>query len=158
MIQRAAWAHWRYELGNVYHLAGYEPSNQSALFGMLQNDLDTIAAHPGLNVEAVLRCLASIDEVMTIMQNERMTRPDASLIRDEFRLTARMMQHACHRGMTAAAQASAPSMSELISDIEEIIQDYRVIWLKRNRPGGMADSISRFKKILAEYQSKNKLA
>jgi hexosaminidase len=143
-----------YELGNVYRLAGYEPSNQSALFVMLQQDLDSIASHPRLDSEAMQYCLERIDEVMANLQQERMTRPDASLIRDEYRLTARLMQHACQRGLLAAGHASAPAPAEMADDLQDIIQDYRKIWLKRNRPGGLADSIRRFIKMLDEYKAR----
>ena len=143
-----------YELGNVYRLAGYEPSNQSALFAMLQQDLNVIASHPRLDAEAMLRCLERIDEVMENMQEERMTRPDASLVRDEYRMTARLLQHACQRGLLAVGHASAPAPALLAEDLQDIIKDYRKIWLKRNRPGGLADSVRRFQKILEEYRAR----
>ena len=143
-----------YDLGNVYRKAGYEPSNQSALFGLLQQDLESIASHPRLDADAMLRCLASIDAVMENMQQERMTRPDASLIRDEYRLTARLMQHACQRGLLAAKHASAPAPADLAEDLQDIIKDYRKIWLKRNRPGGLADSVRRFHAMVDEYKAR----
>ncbi len=141
-----------YELGDIYRLAGFELENQSALFAILQTGLDDLSMHPNLKPEPLLACLERIDEVMEHLQQERMTRPDAHLIRDEYNLTARLLQHACRRGLAAAGHTQAPAYPDLAAEMNEIIRDYRVIWLKRNRPGGLNDSVGRMQKLLEEYR------
>jgi len=142
-----------YDLGNVYRLAGYEPSNASALFGYLSMDLADIASHPQLNPQALKVCLQAIDEIMGRIGAERMDRPDAALVRDEFTLTAQLMRHACQRGLLAANDAASAEKDNLAEEMNGLLEQYRAIWLKRNRPGGLNDSTARFKEILAEYRA-----
>jgi hypothetical protein len=35
--------------------------------------------------------------------------------------------------------------------MDEIIAEYRAIWLERNRPGGLDDSVARLKKSRKDY-------
>lgn len=140
-----------YEMGNVYRLAGFEISNASALFALMQMSLDDIADHPRMDTQALVNCLEKITEIMAYFRDERMARSDASLIREELNLTAHMLRHACMRGLFAAKHPDAPQGSYLLTDIREIIEDYRTIWLKRNRPGGLSDSADRLDKLAKEY-------
>ena len=142
-----------YDLGNVYRLAGFEPSNSSALWGLLSMNLEDIAGHPGLKRDALVNCLSAIDEIMERMGDERMDRPDAALVREEFGLTAQLMRHACQRGLLALGGPAAPSRSDLAVELTALVEQYRSIWLKRNRPGGLNDSTARFKAMISEYKS-----
>jgi hexosaminidase len=85
-----------------------------------------------------------------------MNRPDADLVRDEFRLTARLLAHSCRRVQLALEtdlRQIATLQKTLLLDMEEILPEYRRIWLARNRPGGLADSVRGFEALLAEYQA-----
>jgi hypothetical protein len=39
----------------------------------------------------------------------------------------------------------------LYVDMKAIIDEYKSVWLERNRPGGMRDSISRLEKARSDY-------
>jgi hypothetical protein len=41
---------------------------------------------------------------------------------------------------------------ELDQDMHGFIAEYRRLWLARNRPGGLADSVARFEHARAEYR------
>jgi len=41
---------------------------------------------------------------------------------------------------------------ELADELEGIIAEFKLLWLIRNRPGGLADSVARFEKILKFYK------
>ena len=142
-----------YDLGNVYHLAGYEPGNASALYGLIAMDLAEIADHPGLNRQAMHDCQEAIDAIMDRIADERMDRPDAALVREEFTLTAQFLRHACQRGLMALNDPTALDRQDLAEEMSGLIDQYRAIWLKRNRPGGLGDSMARFIALLAEYRS-----
>ena len=77
-----------------------------------------------------------------------MTRPDAELIRRELSLTIRMMEHACRRTLFAFGNLDGAGLK---NELEEIILEYRTLWLKRNRPGGLEDSLARLEKLRADY-------
>lgn len=141
-----------YELGNVHQSTGILINNSSVLFWALQPKLDKIN-NERLRPEAFRNCLKLIDETMKHLKNERMMRPDAAIIREEFIQTARLMRHACHRVLNAIGEKGAPSMSELADELEDIIDDYRSLWLKRNRSGGLDESINRFEDLIQEYRS-----
>jgi hexosaminidase len=40
----------------------------------------------------------------------------------------------------------------LTGELEEIVGEYRRLWLARNRPGGLADSAGRMERLLTMYQ------
>ena len=141
-----------FELGNLYHKAGYEPANASALFGLMQMPLSQIQAHPALNPHLLQQCIEEIQTITEKLGNEKMQRMDAPLIRQEIELTASMLRHACWRGLLAAEHPGAPTKQALNAHLQEILSLYRSIWLQRNRPGGLADSIGRLEKLQKEYQ------
>lgn len=142
-----------YELGDLYKCAGFEPANASALFGLMQMPLESIRQHPLLNAESLFDCVKKIDEIMEGLAEERMAREDAAMIRDEFNLTAMMLKHACWRGLMAVKNPAAPERAAMLDDLRTIIVAYRAIWMKRNRPGGLADSLARLETLLKEYEN-----
>jgi hypothetical protein len=65
--------------------------------------------------------------------------PDAALIRDEYALTVRLLLLACDR-----AAGKNAGMNERLA---AIIEEYRRLWLARNRVGGLADSVRRLQAL-----------
>jgi hypothetical protein len=39
----------------------------------------------------------------------------------------------------------------LKTELEHLIQEFQDIWLRRNQPGGLQDSLAIFERLLAEY-------
>ncbi|NPV68230.1 MAG: family 20 glycosylhydrolase [Anaerolineae bacterium] len=149
-----------YDLGNVYQLAGVLGDNRSALHGLLMHaDVplgETWMA--GLKAENLARAQAAIEEIMLRLDSAQIMALDADLIMDEFDLAANLLLHACKLGQ---AQLAAPGQKvtnipgrqrkRLAEELEPLLDEYRRIWLARNRPGGLADSIARLEKLLALY-------
>jgi hexosaminidase len=144
-----------YDLGNVYEISGLSRHNSSILFWILQRPLSDIREHYPQATEANLtRALEAIDQAMEPLGKAQMARPDAGLILHEFANSARLLRHACRRGLLAlSADTTAASSlkNELGQDLQEIISDYRHIWLARNRVGGLADSMARLEQLHADY-------
>ncbi|MCK4449475.1 MAG: hypothetical protein KAX26_02665, partial [Anaerolineae bacterium] len=114
---------------------------------------------PGLTVEGLERTLDYVDRVMSPLPQACMARPDAELIADEFRNAAALLRHACHLGIARLHAeggdiASIPleTRQTLASELEEIVAEYRRLWLSRNRPGGLADSVGRMERLLNMYR------
>jgi hexosaminidase len=144
-----------YDLGNVYKAVGIEPPNSSALFVMLQWPLEQVRLfQDNVPPPALHRTLNAIDEAMHPLAQARIVRPDAELIKQEYLLTARLMRHACRRGLLAfetdPAQVTALRRA-LDHDMQELIAQYRQVWLARNRPGGLTDSVARLEKARQAY-------
>lgn len=140
-----------YDLGNIYRDVGVEPGNSSALFWLLHEPLGQIRDfHETVSVQALNHTRDSIDQAALPLSHSQSHRPDASLIIDEFLLTIRMLHHATRRGLLNAGVKHI-SKADLNVDLLAIIEEYQRIWLSRNRPGGLKDSLSRLERSRQDY-------
>jgi len=89
---------------------------------------------------------------MSNLAEERMTRPDAGVLRSEMQLTAKMLKHACRRGLALIQKPVDSANESFRNEWVEIIEEYKRLWLIRNRPGGMEDSVHRMELILFDYE------
>jgi hypothetical protein len=143
-----------YDLGNVYRALGIVTHNSSALFWVLQ----PLEGRPGAEVlkrEDIERGLAAIDAAMSGLSRAQMDRPDAALIAQEFEQTAHLLRHACRHGLLLLdpdQSGAAELRRELDRDLRQIIDEQRRLWLARNRPGGLSDSVARLERVLTHYQ------
>ncbi len=140
-----------YDLGNVYRAVGVEPHNSSALFWAMLWQLEQVRGHQEFaSPEALQHTLEAIGEAMRPLPNARSLRADAELIRREFEHTASLLRHACQRALLAHAP-SPGNAAQLSQDLRAIIGDYQGLWLARNRPGGLNDSLARLEHALTDY-------
>ena len=112
-----------------------------------------------LTIGGLDEAIAHIDELMAPLSGARMARPDADLVADEFRLGAAMQKHACRLGQAlvstgdkSVGAVSGDTRKRLAEELGPIIQEYRLLWLRRSRPGGLAQSAGRLERLLASYQ------
>lgn len=134
-----------HDLGEVYRLVEPVPANGSALFHALQTPWDQLPAVP----EPVLaRAAAAVDSAAAPLAGARSARPDGALLRREFELAARLLRHAVARLRLKNGRGQA---SALAQDLRELLGEYRVLWLARNRPGGLADSAARLERLAGDY-------
>jgi hexosaminidase len=144
-----------YDLGNVYRALGIEPHNSSALFRILQQPIDWVRTYyADVSPATFHSTLQAIDQAMQPLADAHVARPDAGLITQEFTLAARLMRHACRRGLLAHEAdpvIAAALRRELDRDMSEFITEYRQAWLARNRPGGLEDSVARLGQVREDY-------
>ncbi|HEY1012992.1 MAG TPA: glycoside hydrolase family 20 zincin-like fold domain-containing protein [Herpetosiphonaceae bacterium] len=140
-----------YDLGEVYRR--FEPllHNNSTLFRILQLPAIEAAALEGLTAGRLEQAAADIRAAIEPLNQARPARPDAELLGREFRWAAELLLHACERGRWVLDGAPAAAKPELRAEIERLTAAYRELWLARNRPGGLEDSVERFDKLAAEY-------
>jgi hypothetical protein len=142
-----------YDLGNVYRTLGHEPHNSSVLFLVLQHSITPgQPAYPGVAPDAYDRALAAIEAAVAPLATARSARPDADLIRREFAQTAGLLRHACRRARYAESPDPATAAA-LDRELASIIDEYRALWLARNRPGGLDDSAGRLERARADYRA-----
>jgi hypothetical protein len=140
------------DLGNVYRSAGDNPPNNSLLFNILQAPFSVLRENIArVSIPALEQCLAAIEQAEIQMAGEQMALLDAALVRREFAQAARMLKHACQRALFV--HGSGWDRGLLNQDLSEIIADYSPTWLRRNRPGGLVDSINRLEKARQDYLS-----
>ena len=136
-----------YDLGNVYLAPGIALPNNSALFGVMQRSLEEIAAYPGISAAPFQHSLEVIDQVASQLGQDHSQGEEAALVRDEFAMAVHLLRHACRRGLlaleTEAAQKASQSV-QLGRDLEELLAEFQTVWLNRNRPGGLQESLAYF--------------
>ena len=147
-----------YDLGNVYQYPGYVPPNGSALFWVLQLPAAAIVGNArsvgDVTPAGLARTLEEVDRAIAPLGESRMDRPDAVLVARELELTAGLLRHACRRGMLLMGQSEDPGTArrELAEDLRRLVAEYESVWLARNRPGGLSDSVARFGVPMADYR------
>ena len=85
-----------------------------------------------------------------------MGRPDAELIRAEYRWAAQALELACRiglarleSGLDRPLQAVAhPVRSTLREAARHLLEGHRTLWLQRSRSGGLEDSAVRLRRTL----------
>jgi hypothetical protein len=137
-------------LGNVYRLSGSLKANTTSLFKLL-NDPTGTPAPAGLTRRTLARAGAAIEAVADGLAGVRLRTPDGAVVGDEFRNAARMLRHACRRGLMLM-DGKAPDRRWLAADLRDILGEHRRLWLARNRPGGLQDSVRALERALGEYE------
>jgi hypothetical protein len=122
-----------YDLGNVYKTVGKTIANRSALFDILVPTSTHRDPMEGIARQGLERAEAAIDAAMRNVPASKMQRSDADLIKSEFENAAAMLRFACRKGRGEA----------LPVELEQIVQLHRQLWLARNRPGGLDESVGR---------------
>lgn len=126
-----------YDLGNIYKVPG-RPGNM--LFNVYVSPLKPeVKLDTGIRPR-LYRALAMIDEIMAPLDRAKMARPDADLIKREFAHAAEMLRHGAKRALFQL-EGTALSADALAEELDAIITEHRAVWLARNRPGGLEDSV-----------------
>lgn len=141
-----------YDLGNIYHEIGIEPENESVLFNILQKPIHEWKddLEPKSAIQVFHHTLHTIDQVSENRSQINSLRPDKELLVREFKLTIELLRHACMRGIYGYGSLEY-SPKSLLEGLEKIVAEYRLIWLARNRPGGLTDSLGYFTDAENDY-------
>jgi len=142
-----------YALGNVYQAIGFEPDNASALWQLMQQTQTRVREYEALLQPEVLnRTMAAIDAAGQLLASAEMSGPEADLIRRELDQTAQLLRHAVRLAqfMLGTGERRGP---ELDRELQEIITVHEQLWLARNRPGGLTDSVARFEVARQVYRA-----
>jgi hexosaminidase len=134
-----------YDLGNIYHLVGPKPPNYSALFYFFQHPMSEWgqAFDKQAGVQLFHDILERIDRLGSNILSSNSQRKDKLLLLSEFNLSVSMLMHACKRGLCLYG-SNEYTRSYLADDLKKITKEFRRIWLKRYRPGGLHDSLAFF--------------
>ncbi|MBI2433770.1 MAG: family 20 glycosylhydrolase, partial [Candidatus Hydrogenedentes bacterium] len=139
-----------YDLGNAYKRTGGEYGNSTTFYRLLQHAVEKPLGEAGLGdlkPEDLEATVSYLDDTLARLDQTQMQRPDAELIKAEFRMNATMAKLACRLG-AARLRAGGVASSALPKDVRAplaaelgaLLDDYRQLWLARNRSGGLKDS------------------
>ena len=140
-----------YDLGNVYRAVGFEPANDSTLFNIMQMSFDKVQGFKEtIPAEKFRQTLEAIESAIAPLPKTASARADANLLRQEFEYAAAMLRHAGWRALLAIG-APVKDAAALRTDLEGLIETHQKIWLARNRPGGLPDSLARLERLRKDY-------
>ena len=131
-----------HELGNIYLCFSKKTFNASVPWQMLFRDAGDAKWVEGLETREFEEMERRLDEIETEFAGEAMCSPDAEIVREEFEHLVRMLRLSAEVGKHRLG-GSKPK--DLADKLHEAKMDHEVVWLMRNRSGGLADSESKLK-------------
>jgi hexosaminidase len=147
-------------LGNLYDNGIVRLRNAAVLAVLLLQDLQQYHREDlkKLRGYEFYRETEGIAEALSLFGRADIRAEDASLMDAELRFTADLMAHAARlgrqrfatAGLSVAEIPSSPRR-ELAGELEDLIDRYRELWLKRSRPGGLEDSVGRMSALRDSY-------
>jgi hexosaminidase len=150
------------DLGNLYSLTGIEFFNQTILFTSLRDIKKSLSQDENfkrLTLPAMERTDSSVLCNIGKLKQTMLGSEDAMQILSELNNAADLCHHSCRviKDKLASNDGTLNNITEaerqfLLIDISRIIVDYRELWLKRNRIGGLKDSLNEMEKIRSFYQ------
>ncbi len=149
----AAMGKLAYDLGNVYRQVGIEPPNSSALFIVLQHPVEEWKAYMDTDtaIRAFRKAQGAIDQANHGLSQCTPQAGDRQVLLREFKQTIALLNHACMRALFIYRSGNYTAKS-LSNDLDAIVEEFRQVWLLRDRPGGLEDSLSYFSKTQNTYQ------
>jgi hypothetical protein len=134
------------DLGDVYQATGVLVGNASSLFRILVPPKTPKVPAAGISLEGLDSAERAIDLAMTPLPRARMRLDDADLIEGEFRNAAAMLKFACDLGRHELGQGKQVQ-AEFSAELQRVMDEHRRLWLARNRPGGLEDSVGRLERL-----------
>lgn len=139
-----------WNLGNTYLEAGFPTPNSSFLFQALQASRKDIVDSESYDPERITKVEQIVNQAVSSLERAQLTADHSDWVLDEFLLTARMVNHACKKLRCIFEDGNR---TDLLLDLDEIMEQYENLWLNRSRPGGLADSLARFEAVKQDYQT-----
>lgn len=144
--------------GRVHELSGILLKNRTVLFSVMQADLRDAKAIPRIAEGRIASMLDEISKIRRLAATSRPTCDDADVIRAELGQTLDVLEHACRRWRLMLAIRRGPknharAFAALSQSMRGLISGHERIWLRRNRRGGLRDSLSNYRRVLAEYEA-----
>ena len=131
-----------YDLGNIYTVFKKKTFNSTVPWQTLFRDPKDPKWSEGLEAREFEAMEIRLAEIVEAAAGDNMACPDAEVIREEFERLVTMLQLSSEAGRH---RLGGPKPKNLDERVEEIKMDHELVWLMRNRPGGLADSLSKIK-------------
>ncbi len=139
-----------YALADTWQLVS-ENATQASLLDRILREGFAHVLPPTVTPATLAAAEAHLESNLALMRGARMTRPDAELILAEFANNGRMALTACKPGrMILAGDTGSAARATRADDFETIVAEHRRLWLARNRPGGLPDSLRLFEDRLTD--------
>jgi hexosaminidase len=130
-------------LGDAHRRLRQPTANATALFRLL-TPVPPETLRAGVSAPALARTEALLRAADAALARAPLDRPDAELVRAEFRFSARGLLLACRRARAWGAGRRDPALAR---DVRAWADEHRRLWGMRSRPGGLADSAARMEAL-----------
>jgi hypothetical protein len=129
------------DLGNIYRMTKYQAPNFSTLFLLLG-----ISSHES-GKDILSRVGATeLKKIRQAVEGLIPRLPEGGWIGDELEWVADMLIFSCNIGLFRFEEKDS-SRNQLIARLDTLIDRHKDLWLRRNRPGGLMDSVKRMEYI-----------
>jgi hexosaminidase len=146
-----------HDVGTIHELSGVTLKNRTILFSCMEAKLGDRVALKGLSLQAVTTMERRIEQLAAKAAGSRFRGGDGALAHEELLATLAVLRHACKRArlmLSPGDQRDTRRQCQwLARDMEKLIARHRQLWLKRNRPGGLASSVAYYRRNLREYDA-----
>jgi hypothetical protein len=129
-----------YDLGDIYRIFKKRTFNCSVPWQVLFRSSDDSSVVEGLELAEFDNMARRLAEIEESLQGEEMKTADSAVIRQELDHLLKTLNLAAKVGK---ARLGVGSLDDLRSETAETRDRHRYIWLLRNRPGGLTDSLEK---------------
>mgnify|MGYP003295596489 CR=1 FL=1 len=151
-------------LGNAYEKAKI-PEGVANIFHVLLNryawKMKNQYQTKEITVANLRKTEAEIDSALQILKHARPECADANIVLAEIEQATDLAKHALHLGIERMQVKSYQTLDipmdkrkKLARELQQIIDNHKRLWVKRNRPGGLQESAGRMQKIHDYYLGK----
>lgn len=132
-----------YDIGNVYTLFANRTHNATAYALASTRTLDKL--NLTTNAGEVKRAMKEITRLEAALTKVTMRRPDAALVQREFAFALQLMRYGAQRitAYLAKEKERKVILASLRVEFRNVVAEHKKVWLARNRPGGLADSVKK---------------
>jgi hexosaminidase len=117
----------------------------------------------GVTVDDLTAAETAIANAAGSLRRARPQRADGALVIDELRAAADLVMLLCRDGQArleaggdgTLAAVPVGRRKQLAAELEPLLERHRELWLARNRPGGLADSVGWLERLLARYRDES---
>lgn len=146
------------DLGNYYKLeSGIVRPNDTEMSMLLRTPLQQVQLVGKLTVEHFDQLEQYLAEIEARLGQPELECQDAGLVVAELRNGIHFVKHAVQLARIKKQLADGPGtlqpelIHRQIKDLDILLHHYRQLWLQRNRPGGLEQSVSKLVRLRAEY-------
>jgi len=148
------------DLGNYYKLeSGISRPNDTEMSMLLRSKLDNVLMVEQLTDVQLEQLAIYIQEISERLEKASLYCEDGELVLSEIRNGIHFVEHAIKLGkikrqlVITPGKADKEVLHEQIQDLDVLLHNYRLLWLERNRMGGLEQSASRLVALRQEYQA-----
>lgn len=146
------------DLGNYYKLeSGISRPNDSEMSMLMRSNLDNMGIVNKLTAEHFDNLEQYISRIEDQLEDLALECKDAELVIQELENGIHFVKHAVQLGRIKQLLAAEPAgidpvlVDHQIHDLDLLLHQYRQLWTRRNRLGGLEKSVAKLLRLRGEY-------